>query len=66
MSEFDRIIGYDDVKLELIRFCDVFRNPDKYRELGVAVPSGILLHGEPGVFFMVYYQKNIFIWPMHL
>ncbi len=49
MSEFDRIIGYDDVKLELIRFCDVFRNPDKYRELGVAVPSGILLHGEPGV-----------------
>lgn len=49
MSEFDRIIGYDDVKLELIRFCDVFRNPDKYRKLGVTVPSGILLYGEPGV-----------------
>lgn len=49
MSEFDKIIGYEDVKMELIRFCDVFRDPDKYRELGVTVPSGILLYGEPGV-----------------
>lgn len=49
MSEFDKIIGYEDIKLELMRFCDVLRNPTKYAELGVTIPSGIFLHGEPGV-----------------
>lgn len=49
MSEFDKVIGYEDVKMELKRFCDVLRNPEKYRKLGVTTPSGILLYGEPGV-----------------
>ena len=26
MSEFDKIIGYADIKDELIRFCDVLKN----------------------------------------
>ena len=25
MSEFDKIIGYADIKAELIRFCDVLK-----------------------------------------
>ena len=49
MSEFDKIIGYEDEKAELIRFCDVLKNPEKYAKLGVKMPSGILLHGRPGV-----------------
>ncbi len=49
MSEFDKVIGYEDVKMEVRRFCDVLRNPEKYRKLGVAMPSGILLYGDPGV-----------------
>ena len=49
MSAFDKIIGYKAVKLELQRFCDVLRNPEKYRKLGVSMPSGIMLEGKPGL-----------------
>ena len=49
MSEFDKIIGYKDVKAELIRLCDVIKNGEKYKALGVAPVGGLLLDGEPGV-----------------
>ncbi len=49
MSEFDKIIGYEAIKMELRRFCDVLRNPGRYEKLGVKMPSGILLSGEPGL-----------------
>ncbi len=49
MSAFDRIIGYEDIKTELKRFADYFKNPGKYEKLGVSFPSGILLHGDPGL-----------------
>lgn len=49
MSEFDKIIGYKDVKTELIRLCDVIKNGEKYKALGVAPIGGLLLDGEPGV-----------------
>ena len=49
MSEFDKIIGYADIKAELIRFCDVLKNFKDYKRLGVEIPRGILLYGEPGI-----------------
>ena len=49
MSAFDRIIGYESQKAELKRYCDVIRNPEKYKALGVNIPTGILLEGEPGL-----------------
>ena len=49
MSAFDKVIGYESIKAELIRYCDVLRNPEKYWKLGVKRPSGILLYGEPGI-----------------
>ena len=49
MKYFDSVIGYEDIKLELSRILDTIRYPEKYRNLGVKTPSGILLHGEPGV-----------------
>ena len=49
MSEFDKIIGYEDIKAELIRFASVLKNPERYSKLGVSLPSGILLYGEPGL-----------------
>lgn len=49
MSEFDKIIGYKDIKAELIRLCDIIRNGEKYKLLGVALAGGLLLNGEPGV-----------------
>ena len=49
MSEFDKIIGYKDIKTELFRICDVIKNADKYKALGVAPIGGLLLDGDPGV-----------------
>ena len=49
MSEFDKIIGYKDVKNELVRLCDIVKNGEKYRALGVAPVGGLLLDGEPGL-----------------
>ncbi|MCH5158675.1 MAG: AAA family ATPase [Clostridiales bacterium] len=49
MSEFDKIIGYKDIKSELIRLCDIIRNGEKYKALGVALSGGLLLDGDPGV-----------------
>lgn len=49
MSAFDKIIGYNTIKQQLIRTCDVVKNYQKYVALGVHVPRGLLLEGEPGV-----------------
>ena len=49
MSAFDRIIGYADIKAELERFCDVVKNFERYKKLGVTMPRGILLDGNPGI-----------------
>ena len=49
MSYFDNVIGYEDIKTELIRICDMLKNPGKYALLGVCLPRGILLCGDPGM-----------------
>lgn len=49
MKEFENVIGYADVKCELEIICDLMRNGSKYSALGVTLPGGLLLHGEPGV-----------------
>lgn len=49
MKEFDKVIGYQSIKTELERICDIMRNYDKYKQLGVTTPRGLLLHGVPGV-----------------
>ena len=49
MKYFESVIGYEDIKLELSRMLDTIRYPEKYRNLGVKPPAGILLHGAPGV-----------------
>ncbi len=49
MSEFDKVVGYEGIKLELQRICDVVKYPEKYAKLGVRVPKGLMLEGEPGI-----------------
>lgn len=49
MSSFDKIIGYESVKEEVSRICDVVKNGEKYKKLGVKLPNGLLLYGEPGL-----------------
>lgn len=49
MREFDKVIGYNDIKAELLRFANVLKEPEKYTRLGVTIPSGIILYGNPGL-----------------
>lgn len=49
MKEFENILGYESVKVELYKICDTMININKYAKLGVKTPRGLLLYGEPGV-----------------
>ncbi len=49
MRGFEKVIGYEKEKEELMQLCDMAKNPEKYRSLGVHLPQGVLLHGAPGV-----------------
>ena len=49
MKEFDKIIGYEPVKKELKRICDILVNSEKYEKFGVKPSQGLLIYGEPGV-----------------
>lgn len=49
MSKFDKVIGYETIKNELMQVCDMIHNKDVYEKLGAKIPSGILLFGDPGL-----------------
>ncbi len=49
MKAFDKIIGYDTIKNELIQICDMIKNREIYAKMGAKLPSGILLYGNPGL-----------------
>ena len=49
MSKFDKIIGYDSIKKELLQICDMLKNKEFYSNLGAKLPNGILLYGDPGL-----------------
>lgn len=48
-KDFEKVIGYEPIKLVLERILDMIRNREKYDKLGAKLPSGILLSGKPGV-----------------
>ena len=49
MSAFDKVIGYETTKNELLQICDMIHNREIYEELGAKLPQGILLYGNPGL-----------------
>ena len=49
MNKFDKIIGYQAIKNELLQICDMIHNRDVYKKLGAKLPQGILLYGDPGL-----------------
>ena len=49
MNGFDFVVGYEDIKRELVRTCDVLRHSKKYEKLGVNIPHGVLLFGDHGL-----------------
>lgn len=49
MSTFDKIIGYETIKEELIQISDMFKNREKYDNIGAKPINGILIYGNAGV-----------------
>lgn len=49
MSAFDRVIGYDSIKSELMQICDMIHNREIYEDMGAKLPKGVLLYGDPGL-----------------
>ena len=49
MGAFDKVIGYENIKLELRQIVDMLKNPDRYAALGAEIPKGVLLYGNPGM-----------------
>ena len=48
-EDFSAVIGYEPIKLEIKRIIDIMNNPQKYKDLGVSTPRGLLLDGKPGL-----------------
>lgn len=46
--KFSDVAGEDEAKENLTEIVDYLHNPDKYKEVGAAMPKGILLVGPPG------------------
>ena len=46
--KFDDVAGEDEAKESLAEIVDYLHNPNKYREVGAAMPKGVLLVGPPG------------------
>lgn len=49
MSPFDSVIGYRSIKEELERTAGILRNASVYEAAGARIPTGMLIHGNPGV-----------------
>ena len=48
MNAFEKVIGYETVKNELVQICDMVHNKERYEALGAIIPKGgVLIHGEP-------------------
>lgn len=49
MNAFDKVIGYETIKNELLQICDMIHNRSVYEQMGAKLPQGILLYGDPGL-----------------
>lgn len=49
MNSFENIVGYSEIKNELKIIADILKGNESYKKLGVKIPNGLLLHGEPGL-----------------
>lgn len=46
---FNNIAGYENEKIEAINLCNMIENFQEFKKVGVKLPKGLLLYGNPGV-----------------
>lgn len=46
--KFSDVAGIDEVKEEVSEIVEFLKNPQKFKDMGAKIPSGVLLHGGPG------------------
>jgi len=44
----DKIAGYEEERAEILKLVNIFRNYDKYTQMGIQIPKGLILQGPPG------------------
>ena len=49
MDAFEKVVGYEQIKTELLQIADIIKNREKYEKLGARMPKGVLIFGEPGL-----------------
>ncbi len=47
-TTFDDICGMKEIKQDIEKTLDIIKNPDKYRNINLRTPKGIILEGPPG------------------
>ena len=48
-NDFPTIVGYEKEKAELLQLRKFLHNAETYRRMGVRIPRGLVLYGDPGV-----------------
>ena len=46
--KFDDVAGCDESKYELMEIVDFLKDPERFKESGAKIPTGVLLEGPPG------------------
>ena len=46
--KFRDVEGIEELKADVMRIVDCFKNPEKYEKMGARIPKGIILYGPPG------------------
>jgi len=49
IDSFDLIAGYSKEKEQLMSMRNLLKNYEKYEEMGIHIPRGVLLYGQPGM-----------------
>lgn len=47
-TKFSDIAGMEEIKKDMMQIVDVLKSPEKYKDIGIRLPKGIIFEGPPG------------------